>query len=485
MQRPIEVLFQSLLPGISTITLRLRYYSFFAWILEAYARTNGNTDPRSFNAFHRRAEALLALASARSGNELGVTGIDWAGRQLSGIEAGASSNLLVGFDEAADPETPPEKRYLKNKNGAFGAIYSTQMAEMGLVELADEEVTVPFCSTAALALAQGFEEAIGGTAAEFLEVLEAGSASVSQLDRFSRVLPSHVEPKSKEQEGLVDALMGRVGASSSGSLARRETIKLLLAQAGKRGQRQRTDELKWDFFELARDPGEGLSSEVCEAWALYQASDLWRLAYECLLEAVLVEVRSGPGGRLAIGEAISGIVAQTGIESDQGFEDFLAEHGCEKDTREVTEEMLAAEKRGEIDDMINASLRLLARLYRRSREFSPRTLEWLNVDEYFQSLLTEARYMESMVGLPTVQAIERIIEERVIKRHLWVASRKLRNKAYTFLIEPDEGMLRYREGFRVSPSSPRIDQAIQFLADCKLLDDDGLTDLGKEELAKQ
>src|SRR3546814_8777521 len=32
MQRPIEVIYQSLVPGISTITLRYRYYSFFPFI---------------------------------------------------------------------------------------------------------------------------------------------------------------------------------------------------------------------------------------------------------------------------------------------------------------------------------------------------------------------------------------------------------------------------------------------------------------------
>ena len=55
-------------------------------------------------------------------------------------------------------------------------------------------------------------------------------------------------------------------------------------------------------------------------------------------------------------------------------------------------------------------------------------------------------------------------------------------KAYTFLIEPEEGMLRYRDRFRVSPSSPRLDQAMRFLRDVKLIDDAGLTDFGRAEL---
>lgn len=64
-----------------------------------------------------------------------------------------------------------------------------------------------------------------------------------------------------------------------------------------------------------------------------------------------------------------------------------------------------------------------------------------------------------------------------------MASRKFRNqKAYTFLIEPEERLLRYRDRFRVSPSSPRLDQAIRFLRDVKLIDNAGLTDFGRAEL---
>jgi len=79
-----------------------------------------------------------------------------------------------------------------------------------------------------------------------------------------------------------------------------------------------------------------------------------------------------------------------------------------------------------------------------------------------------------------------MISSRVIKRHLWVASRKFRNqKAYTFLMEPDDGQLRFRSRFSVSPSSPRIDQAVQFLHDAKLLDDKGPTSLGLAEIERQ
>lgn len=484
MQRPVEVLFQSLVPGISTITLRLRYYSFFAWVLEAFAKAKKENDPRAFNTFHRRAEVLLALASARDGNEVGVTGIDWAWRQLSKAEGGEGQGDAIAFDVAADPESPMEYRFLRNKGGAFGAIYSTQMYDMDLVELYDEEIGIPFCTSAALPLADAFEEAVGTRSGKFLEVLADGKTSLSQLDELAVFLPSRVEPGSAEQAALVDALLGRLGQPSIENVRRRETLRLVLARAEATGKRPRTEELKWEFFELADEPGENLSSEVCEAWALYQASDLLRLAYECLLRAALVEVRGGPGGRLTIGATVASLVDAAGVPGETGFEDFLATSGKGEATRELAEAMLLAQKRGETDEMVASAVRLIARLYRRAGDFSPGVLEWLDVDEYFQSLVTEARFYETLLRLPATDALERIAIERVVKRHLWVASRKLRYKAYTFLFEPDEGELRYRDDFRISPSSPRLDQAIQFLVDGGLVDESGITPLGQAELAK-
>ncbi|WJY19928.1 hypothetical protein QQS45_06895 [Alteriqipengyuania flavescens] len=252
MQRPVEVLFQSLVPGISTITLRLRYYSFFAWVLEAFAKVEQKNDPRAFNTFHRRAEVLLALASAREGSEVGVTGIDWAWRRLSEAGEDEDNGQVIAFDLAAAPDAPLEDRYLRNKGGAFGAIYSTQMYDMDLVELYDEDIGIPYCTSAALLpLAESFEEAVGSRSGEFLEALNDGKASLSQLDDLAVFLPSRVEPGSTEQAALVDALLGRLGKASIENARRRETLRLVLARAEAAAKRPRTEELKWEFFELA------------------------------------------------------------------------------------------------------------------------------------------------------------------------------------------------------------------------------------------
>jgi len=87
--------------------------------------------------------------------------------------------------------------------------------------------------------------------------------------------------------------------------------------------------------------------------------------------------------------------------------------------------------------------------------------------------------------LPVQTALAELLRERIFRRHLWVASQKFLNqKAYTFLFEPDDGALRFRDFFKVSPSSSRIDQAVQFLCDVKFLDEHGVTPFGLKELER-
>ena len=68
-------LYQTLLPGISNVTPRLRYFGYYCWVSDTYAKRVGETDPETWRTWIRRSEALLALVSAEAGGEGGVGGI--------------------------------------------------------------------------------------------------------------------------------------------------------------------------------------------------------------------------------------------------------------------------------------------------------------------------------------------------------------------------------------------------------------------------
>jgi hypothetical protein len=125
MQNAGVALYQALLPGISNVTLRMRYYGFYCWLSDTYARHEGSTDPRDWQRWVRRGEALYALVCSAAGGEGGVGGIDWANIRLSLAEPN------IDFSEAASTD-PAASRYLRQSMGVFGGAYYSQLVEMGL-----------------------------------------------------------------------------------------------------------------------------------------------------------------------------------------------------------------------------------------------------------------------------------------------------------------------------------------------------------------
>ncbi len=82
MLSPIENFYQGLLPGFSSITTRLRHYSFHAWWVTHNLRHTRITSTDEFDAHVRRIEALYALACAQHPYESGIAGSRFANWKL-------------------------------------------------------------------------------------------------------------------------------------------------------------------------------------------------------------------------------------------------------------------------------------------------------------------------------------------------------------------------------------------------------------------
>tara|TARA_R110002124_G_scaffold287067_1_gene470137 strand:- start:187 stop:1731 length:1545 start_codon:yes stop_codon:yes gene_type:complete len=487
MQRPIEAIYQSLLPGISTITLRLRYYSFYPWLLEVYSKSNPNTDMQEFRKFQRKAEALLALICAHGQGEVGVAGINWATRTLQGLGAKPAADVVIDFAAGADPASD-EENYLLNKGGAFGGIYSSQLREMGLIRTDDPNLPIPYCTSAAMPLAEAYREQLGGLADVFLAAVEKGRVTKEELDKLHVMKPSHILPGSLEQSALATVLLGQNSDPSKSDGLRRETMTQLLLLAATVGRVPQTNDAKWAWFSAGS--GDESTAEILQLWSLYQASDLFRLAYEGLLSASLRIIGASPFQRMTLPQVLAEVVDAAEIANDVTLEELFvaltAGQSLDDLAQHALENLLDAEATADSENQVRASLSLLAALFQKRSRYPIDVWNRLLAADHFQSFATEVNFIEGLLQQPALVALQEIIGQRVVKRHLWVASRKFRNqKAYTFLFEPEDGALRYRKPFTISPSSPRIDQAVQFLRDAKLLDVDGPTELGLREIRPQ
>ena len=157
MQNSSINIYQRLLPGISNVTLRIRYYGLYAWLSRTYAKKIGDTDLKSWQRFVRRAEALYALIGQQHGSEDGVAGSRWATRKLLGHDTGP-----IDFASDAEPGSPTH--YLKQAWGAYGAAYASQLFEVGVFARAESHMVPVPSDQIGDPLAAAFAAALGTVA---------------------------------------------------------------------------------------------------------------------------------------------------------------------------------------------------------------------------------------------------------------------------------------------------------------------------------
>lgn len=466
MLRPTEALYQSLLPGISTVTLRLRYYSFFAWMLQVWAR-GGSTSPQEFQLFQRKAEVIFALVGVSGDYETGLAGSTWA------HQAWESGRDPINISEIADPAAA--KRYLQNSRGAYGAIYASQMKESGLVASAANH-SLDVLTGRGVELADAFESDMAPALNIFIDALRKGQITRNQIQELQVLKPSAVPDKGRERVLLQRLLVGPQDNETESDIARALTMNLILKTTSEVGKRPSPAQLKWHWYREAHAlvTGKNGGTQVLKLWGLYHANDLLRLSYELLLKRALNILQMLPTKGCSTSRLIS-LICDDIDSPETHWEKFVSDLPQPAATAIEEELTVALERQGASkaatdDKTVNNCLKLLAMAYKYGVNASELVSASFPTATPFQSLSTEIPYLQALNGISLESITSRLVRDRILMRHLWVAAKKLRKqKAYTYLFDIDDGSLRFRDGFVASLSNPRLSQAMTFLDDAGLL----------------
>ena len=417
MQNSSVNLYQTFLPGVSNVTLRMRYYGLYAWLCRTYAQRNGDTDPASWRRVVRRAEAIYALTAQQHGGEGGVAGIEWAQRIL------ATESDPIEFAPSTDPARKDgTDNYLAQEWGAYGAAYRSQLAEIGILgEVPGHDLPAP-TSEMGNRLADAFAEAVGSAAELYYDVVQSGRVTRTQLDQFGVMAPSKIGIDGAERsayehlafETLLKFMLDILGETPTGI-----TLERLIPSCADRllAGADATPKDWISFVDLVRPADNAYSAQDTDSE--------WALSVQIMRHA----------GRL------------------EGL--------CDEKTAWNAVKLLA----------------ILSRRLRDDDRGMPAVLG-AGPDTALRSLLTERRFLDRHSDSLFPEFLRRLFEERIVQRHLWVALMKLRAGDYTYLIERDEGRFRLREKDGPVFTNPRLGPAIAFLRDIHLIGAEGLTALG-------
>lgn len=480
MQNSGIVLYQSLLPGISNVTLRMRYYGYYCWVSETYARRGATSDFEAWRTWIRRAEALYALVAARA-EEGGVGGVDWANRRL------LTGQRVIDFTAAASTD-PSQERYLRQSLGVFGGAYYTQMVEMGLFTENRHGIQIATRDLGRRA-ATLFAEAIGSDLAKLLrQKIADARVSLRELDRLAPIAPSQIAEDSEERAFYETLLFAREATPTPTAQSRGASLRLILEAARAIGERPGPEDVRWQLF----DPPENALPEHLEAqrlnWEAYQCQDLMQVAAAALLAWAIALIQEIDAGR-TIGEIHNEVIERLSAAGDDALGgSWMALRsglGSESfDFQEAWDALTSA--RGAAEDKAMRSITLMAALHQRildRADLAAAVRRDLPGRGPAHSLRTELEWLQANEAASVVDRMADYIVERVVRRHSWVAMQKLRRQRdYTFLFEAHDGRLVYLNSYQPVATTPRLEPAIQFLEDIHLIGEEGPTQQGLELL---
>lgn len=505
-QAPCINIYGRLLPGITNVTDRARYYSFYPWLIWAFDKRGYTQYNHDFVERFRRADCLLSLIAARHSITSGGEYEDHAGAMVGTNTLGAVARELgdggrVKLSDYSLREGA-KKRYFMNKLGGLGQYYIGVLRELSVLD-GDSTNGVKYTRQIGQVIAESASSSIDQES--FFNVVESDSVTAEDLDALSGLCPCQLSNNPEEQKILGELFFARDLFVNEEALPRRRSLQSILQLSQllyKEGI-----ELSEMIFKACSYSG-SLPSGVAwpvlkplagnrQKWAIYARNEYLSNAVQGLFFVLLdayeaSEKRFDTGDKvvswfLGTDEAKEALVA---LGANRNFSDCVEEakrylpaienwsdSDHEVQLAELVVQLSRARKSaGNRRDIVIAAIKIIIALSARE---SPEENPYGDIvfdDSYFQYYPINLRsfhyHLKSTWTSMTLEQVLRWVQTAWgIDVHLRVALRKLRGQSQsTFRIRPSDRGL---EVMAVPPAvhtRPRFNQAVRILKDIGALE---------------
>jgi hypothetical protein len=497
-QAPCILVYSQLLPGITNVTDRARYYSFYPWLIWSFDRRYAKDDEARFVELFRRADCLFTLVSERHARKTDRDnerhGVAMVGRNqltpaLDRLEAGEPL-VLSRYTFQQSPQ-----RYFKNPLGGLSQYYAGTLSELKLMD-ASTKPWIKYTKELGAPLAEQVDACI--QADRFWKVVESDSVTREDLDSLSDLCACRLPHSANECNTLVDLFFDRRKSYEQEGIQRKRSLGLILHLARSLPKDHDLTEAVFRACTYSgalpgRTPWKVPDSlrHTLACWAIYQRNDLLSVACQTVFGLALRELDSHDAARRiahgsveAFAEAFShslpvAAVARSLKANRMGeFLDQLTktmppidswEH--EEHEVQVALRMLASwAQDDDLQGMLKLAVTVLALLACRDVASQPPYGDLAMPSEALADYPINLASFRARVALwrsMSFQAFTADLVQWCLNTHLRVALRKLRHSGRsTFHLRPSErGLEVVGEIPPPAATTPRFRQAVQILRD--------------------
>jgi hypothetical protein len=467
-----EQLFTTLLPGLNVVTLRIRYYSFYCWLMKCFYANRTEASRLDFQRHIRMSELLMALIHAQSNNSGGVPGITRANEI---IWKGASQ---IDFNEDAMPEGKPTGGYWKGSYGAFGTYYVASLEEMGIISPLIDNPSLYNVTPESdnhiggEVLANAFAESIGNKMEElFQQCAGQGIVTREQLATMEPYFQSHNMPNNRERELLLQMLLQADRPSSlDGRHFRKETLRLLLNYLLEEPTFSELDFARYVYKKYSNQEDQSMAAA---GWYAYYLNDSRQFEALNIFDVVLQKLQNSkkPGQW----ESIDDFTSQLATEVC----DALGASG-----QTMKQVMDNWDSINNPDEQMSHAFYVIFDDYRRNPNYQEcKALIKTHFRNVSNDALDAFDNMEQGLNDSVYQFIKRYLTENIIYNHYSESMRKYsQNGIPTQKLTIENGYVRGLTTFGASHSSPRVGTLKNYATDLGLIENDRVTAVGKNLL---
>lgn len=499
-QAPCVLIYSQLLPGITNVTDRARYYSLYPWLVWSFEQRFPDADADDFIEFYRRADCLFSLIAERHARMTDHDNEKHGGAMVGRVQLlPALDRLEAGQELRLSEYTNKDsaRRYFLNRLGGLGQYYAGTLSQLELMD-PSARPWMRYTIERGEPLAKAVEAAVPSK--RFWSAIEADRVELMDLDALEPFCACRIPGSLVERQVLTDIFFDRKDGYGALGEQRRKSLALVmhLARALRDAGGLDLDEERFRAAIYAGTlpgqipwivPGDLVATR--DAWAVYERNDLLSVTMQsvfsvCLnalspvseehepdrssVEAFAADFSKGP----ETGQACSLLAQPTfGALCTALAEAGLAPSNWEAADHEmqiVASLMVGVQRSGKVSTLLDQALRALALLYLRddrdARPYGALPISEDELDDYPINLTSFRARCAKWQDLPLIEMMNDLFAW-LMNTHLRVALRKMRgNGQSTFRFRPTERGLRIVDDIPPpAPTTPRFRQAVQVLRD--------------------